>query len=129
MFPQSKEVMSYVSGKTISTILVQELASHYTKHMIDAMKTVPFCIATDGGNDRAMELTLYPILVTYFDKSAFQIQTSLLSVPSLNKDSTGHNIAGLLIEEFLNFGIPWKNCIGITTDNANVMIGTTNGIS
>ena len=34
----------------------------------------------------------------------------------------------MLIEEFLNFGIPWKNCIGITTDNANVMIGTTNGV-
>ena len=96
--------------------------------MIDAMRTVPFCIATDGGNDRAMELTLYPILVTYFDKSASQVQTSVLSVPSLNKDSTGHNIAGLLIEEFLNFEIPWKNCIGITTDNANVMIGTTNGV-
>ena len=76
MFPQSKEVMSYASGRTKTTILVQELASHYTKHMIDAMRTGPFCIATDGGNDRAMELTLYPILVTYFDKSAFQIQTS-----------------------------------------------------
>ena len=52
MFPQSKEVMSYVSGRTKTTILVQELASHNTRHMIDAMKTVPFCIATDGGNDR-----------------------------------------------------------------------------
>ena len=51
-----------------------------------------------------------------------------MSVPSLNKNSTGHNIAGLFIEEFLNFGISWKNCIGITTDNANVMIGTTNGV-
>ena len=58
MFPQLKEVMSYASGRTKTTILVQELASHYTKHMIDAMRTVPFCIATDGGNDRAMELTL-----------------------------------------------------------------------
>ena len=96
--------------------------------MIDAMRTVPFCIAADGGNDRAMQLTWYPILVTYFDKSAFQIQTSLLSVPNLNKDSTGHNIAGLLIEEFFNFKIPWKNCTGITTDNANVMIGSTNGV-
>ena len=32
MFPQSKEVMSYTSGRTKTTILVQELASHYTKH-------------------------------------------------------------------------------------------------
>ena len=79
MFPQSKEVMSYASERTKTTILVQELASHYTKHMIDAMRTGPFCIATDCENDRAMELTLYPILVTYFDKSAYQIQTSLVS--------------------------------------------------
>lgn len=92
----------------------------------------PFSLATDGGSDKAVEFTLYPLVVTYYSHAHQQMRTAMLSVPSLDDAGTGKNIAKLVLDELHTLGITdevfAKNCIAIATDNAAVMVGTKEGL-
>lgn len=90
------------------------------------MKKVPFCVATDGSNDG--ERNLYPIIVTYFKEESGEVQNNVLAVPILKADSTGENIANLVLQNLKMFNIPVKNCVGLVADNAPVMMGKKSGV-
>ena len=70
---------------------------------------------------------MYPIVVTCFDSSAEQISVKLLSLPIIEKNSPGENIANLIIQDFKKCNIPFENCIALGSDNTKVMIGNKKG--
>ena len=51
----------------------------------------------------------------------------LLSLPNLELDATGENIAGLINKSFTKLGVPRKNCVAFGCDNASVMTGCNKG--
>lgn len=65
----------------------------------------------------------------FYDHSKEKITTELLSVSSLNTNtSTGENIFNMISNELLQLGIPWANVIGFVSDNASVMMGSKKGV-
>lgn len=127
MFPNSPEVKKYACGRTKTNYLVKEIAGQFSGKIIDILKNNLFSIATDGSND-ITENQMYPLVVTYFDGVSKKIRCNLLSLPVLTVDSTGENIAELINEEFSSHNIPWENCLSLSCDNANVMLGKKRGV-
>ena len=124
MFPDSAIARSFSCGRTKATAITKTLAQDRTDTLVEALKNGPFSVSTDGSND---DYKLYPIVVRYFNSEVGKISTSLLALPCLKGDSTGVNIANLIISEFSKKSIPWENCISFSTDNAPVMVGRTSG--
>ena len=79
------------------------------------MKSWLFSIATDGSNDRGDKL--YPLVVRYSENG--NARTKLLTLLECTERGTGENIAKMIVNKFDEKGIPWRNCIAFTTDNAN----------
>ena len=45
---------------------------------------------------------MYPIVMTFFDELVGQVTSKFLSLPSLEGDITGENIASLIIQDLMN---------------------------
>ena len=125
-FPKSDEVKKFSSARTKTTCLVHEMARDAQNKMISAMKTGPFAISTDGSH--TSDSKLYPIVINFYDDVEKQIVCSLFSIPNLQTQSTGENIAKLLTSEMKKHDIPWKNCTALGSDNAAVMVGIRKGV-
>ncbi|XP_038065360.1 uncharacterized protein LOC119735640 [Patiria miniata] len=125
-FPNSEEVKKFSSARTKTTCLVHEMAKDGQSRMISSMKASPFAISTDGSNTSSSKL--YPIVVNYYDSEVKQVVCSLLSMTELEDQSTGENIAKLLITELKKHDVPWQNCTALGSDNASVMVGRLKGV-
>lgn len=126
MFPDSKEAKNYACARTKTTAIVKEMADNAIDEVISHLKHTPFSVATDGSNDASKDAKLYPIVVTFCDRT---VRTALLAMPALEGDSTGRNIGALVVDTLKSKNIPLQNCIGMACDNAPVMIGTKNGVA
>ena len=72
---------------------------------------------------------MYPIVVTCRKSDEQEVETALLSVPVLEKDATGENIANLILEALKIAEVPFENCLALGVDNAPVMIGENAGVA
>lgn len=90
------------------------------------LQNQPFAIATDGSNGTDK---MYPLVVTFFNEETCRVENALLCAPSLSGDSTGKNIANLIVQSLTSRNLPLENCIGFECDNANVMVGKKNGVA
>ena len=88
VFHDSKIAQSFASGRTKSTSIVKELASHRQKSLIDRMKAAPFTISTDGSTDQAGEKT-FPIVARTVDPDTLRVSSELLALPELHGSATG----------------------------------------
>ena len=61
-----------------------------TQEIVTRLQNGPFCLSTDGSNDTSSKL--YSIVVTFYDAVQENVTSSVLSVPALERDSTGRNI-------------------------------------
>lgn len=126
MFPESAEVKKFACGRTKAGHLVREIASDSTQKIANIIRDEAFTLATDGSNDT--DNHMYPVVVTFFDQCVGQVASKLLSLPCLEGESTGENIANLMIEELKKLNIPFENCVSLSCDNAPVMTGNRKGL-
>jgi hypothetical protein len=126
IFPNSDLAKKYGCARTKTTAIVECFSADSTNKLVENLKKVPFIISTDGSNDT--DSNLYPIVVTYFDEISARVQSRILAVPVLKGNSTGENIANLILQTLERFAIPVSNCIGLVADNAPVMMGCKSGV-
>lgn len=126
MFPKCDVAKQYSCGRTKTTAIVNEMALDAISHIVDCLQNGPFCLSTDGSTDSGSKL--YPLVVTYFDPKSQLIESSLLSIPALQGDSTGKNIGELLLTELKCLEVPYEHCVAFCSDNASVMVGAKNGV-
>ena len=127
MFPDSDIAKRYGCGRTKTGCMIGELARSSQSKIAEVLSSglTAFSVATDGSNDT--ESKLYPVVIRYHDPTTGRVDCCLLAVPNLTKDSTGENIADLIVETMAAHNIPWKNCIAFSSDNASVMTGRFKG--
>jgi len=125
MFPDSEVAKKYGSARTKTTSMITALADSTQSDVVKALKCQPFSVSTDGSNDSHSKL--YPVVVRYQNSVTGLVDCTLLSLPNLEFDATGENIAGLIDKCFTKLGVPWKNCVAIGCDNASVMTGCNKG--
>lgn len=127
MFPDSDIAKKYACARTKTSAIINEMARDADSQMIQILRKEPFAISTDGSNDR--DSKLYPVVVSFFNQESKTIENRLLSMENLEGDSTGANIANLLLGLLERHAIPVANCIAFSADNAPVMIGRKNGVA
>jgi len=66
MFPDSDTAQKYGCGHTKTACIIESLAKADSDGIAEVLKTSPFSIATDGGNDYGA-IKLYLAVVRYFD--------------------------------------------------------------
>ncbi|XP_074649019.1 zinc finger BED domain-containing protein 5-like [Tubulanus polymorphus] len=95
--------------------------------IIRRLRTQPFTHSTDGSNDDNHGKQ-YPIVVRLFNGITKNVDSELLSVPTIDGRSTGENIFKLLDSELRRNNIKWENCLALGLDNTNVNVGDKNGV-
>lgn len=125
-FPDSEIAKKFACGRTKTSAITHHLADNVKARLLRRMKDHAFTISTDGSNDAHSKL--YPIVVRSFDEEAGEVRSDVLSVPDCKDSATGRNIFELLNQELTPCGIAWSNCLGLGSDNANVMTGSKGGV-
>ena len=64
MFPKCEDAKRYGCGRTKTTAIVGEMATHTGNTMAEALKRRAFAISVDGSNDSGSQM--YPIVATYY---------------------------------------------------------------
>ena len=125
MFPDSELAKKYGSAHTTTTCTISALARSSHSNVVSALERQPFSVSTDGSNDS--DFKLYPIVVRYQNSVTGHVECTLLSLPNLELDATGENIAGIIDKSFTQLGVPWANCVAFGYDNVSVMTGRNKG--
>lgn len=109
-----------------TNIIKNILAPHFYQELVDDIGDQEYSVLIDESTDVSVS-KLLGVTVRYFSKSVKKIISTFLGLVEL-EDGTANNIVnGLkLLLSGLNLNI--KKLIGIGTDNASVMTGTTNGV-
>ncbi|KAL8593255.1 hypothetical protein ACOMHN_009909 [Nucella lapillus] len=125
MFPNSEIAQRYGCARTKTTSLLQTCSSTHQDALAEQMKNGPFIIGTDGSQEGTEKF--YPIVLRTLTPAG-TITTELLANPTCDESATGENIFGLLDRCLGRYDIPWKNCVALMCDNANVMTGRNKGV-
>nr|XP_042911401.1 uncharacterized protein LOC122272173 [Parasteatoda tepidariorum] len=127
MFPNDGIAKKYAAGRTKTTAIINEMATMEKESVVEILKESPFSVSTDGSNKS--DVKLYPLVVTYYNEKSMIIESTLMSVPNLEGDSTDINIANLILRELNANDIPFENCLSLGADNAPVMIGEKTAVA
>ena len=99
--------------------------------LFNICKTHPFSLGTDGSNDTGLE-KMNRVCLKILDVNRSKKVTS----HSLNMCLTSGKNASIaacifdkINEKVIEYGLPWENCVNLSVDNANAMIGRTNSIA
>lgn len=127
MFPDSATAQNFKCKRTKSThILCNSIAPFYHQQVTKLCQNEKFCIMIDESNDKGDDKCMV-ILVRIFDTNTASITTKFIGIPICNF-STAADLFEKLNTLFKERDIPWENCIGYISDNANVMIGKKNSV-
>lgn len=121
MFPKADEAKRYACGRTKTTAIVGEMAANAEVPMLDALKRRAFSIAVDGTSNRDSQL--YPIVATYYVEETRKVESRLLCLETIEGEASGRKIGNLILDVLKSRDLPIANCLAMSADNANVVIG------
>ena len=132
VFPDRKIAKKYAARRKKTTaILNKSLAPHCLNYIVEHCKVHPYSVGTDGSNDTGIE-KMNPICVQIFDVNRSRTVTTHfldMCVTSGVGSATAEGIFTAIEEVFENNRIPWENCVSLSVDNTNTMIGKNNSIA
>ena len=131
-FPDSKIAQKYSSRRTKTTAMINKsFAPHCIEYIAEHCKHNAYSVGTDGSNDTGLE-KMNPICVKIFDVKRSKTVTNHfldMCLTSGTNCSTAEGIFTAIDEAFEKNKIPWENCVSLSVDNTNTMIGKNNSIA
>ncbi|GBO45718.1 hypothetical protein AVEN_167665-1 [Araneus ventricosus] len=124
MFPNSESAIKYGCARAKTSAIIAEMGKTEKNAILSTLMKVPFSILTDGSNKGD-----FYWVVTFCNEETQKIESSLLSTSALEGNSTGINIANLILNELKSNNIPLENCLALSADNAPMMIGKKVGVA
>ena len=132
IFPDSKIAASYSCGRTkTSCILNEALAPQCHKYIIEHCQTHPYSVGTDGSNDTGVA-KMNPVSIRLFDINRSKTVTNHFFDMCLTKGEDGakaYKIFEAIEETFTRDSMLWTNCVSLSIDNTNTMIGANNSVA
>ena len=132
VFPDSNIAKNYTSRRTKTTSIINEaFAPHCREYLIQHCKTHPFSVGTDGPNNAGHE-KMNPICLQIFDVNRSKKVTSHflnMCLTSGKNASTAACIFDKINNKFTEYGLPWENCVRLSVNNTNAMIGRKNSVA
>ena len=121
MFPDSKIAAKYGCAATKTACIINHaIAPSLHSHLLDLLRAEPFSLSVDGSSDTGTE-SMYPLVVKVYDINRGEI-SSLFWNMALISDCSAAGIFQKVSDIFEKESIPWENCIGLSLDNACVIM-------
>ena len=132
VFPDSNIAQSYASGRTkTSAILNEAIAPKCHQYIVNHCKEHPYNVGTDGSNDTRTE-KMNPVSIRIFDINRSKTVTNHFFDMCLTQgehSAKAYKIFEAIDEKFANESMPWNNCVSLSIDNTNAMIGKNNSVA
>ena len=132
IFPDSSIASSYSCGRTKSSAILNEaLAPQCHKYVVEHCKTHPYSVGTDGSNDTGVE-KMNPASIRIFDLSRSKTVTNHFFDMCLTEGEHGakaFKIFEAIEEKFTKDSMLWSNCVSLSIDNTNTMIGRNDSVA
>lgn len=109
-----------------TNIIKNVLAPHFYQELVADIKDQEYSLLIDESTDISVS-KLLGVTVRYFSESLKKIISTFLGLVEL-EDGTAASIVNALKSLLAGLNLNIKKLIGIGTDNASVMTGTTNGV-
>ena len=127
MFPDSKIAATYGCEATKTACIINHaIAPSLHSYILDLLRAEPSSLFVDGSSDTGTE-SMYPLVVTIYDVNKGEI-SSLFWNMALVSDCSAAGMFHRVSDIFEKESSPWKNCIGLSLDNASVNMRKHKGL-
>ena len=128
VFPDSKIAKRYAASRTKTMAIINEsFAPHCRNYIVEHCKVHPYSLGTDGSNDSGID-KMNPICIKIFDANRSKTITCHFFDMCLTSGvdcAKAAVIFSSIEKKFEVYEIPWENCISLSVDNTNSMIGNS----
>lgn len=132
IFPDSKIASSYSCAKTKTfAILNEAFAPDCHNYVVEHCKTHAYSVGHDGSNDTGVQ-KMNPVSIRLFDINRSKVVTDHffnMCVTEGEDCCKAFKIFEAIEECFQEDGMPWSNCVSLSVDNTNSMIGRNNSVA
>lgn len=132
VFPDSKIANSYRSARTKTRAILNEaIGSHCHNQVNEFCKLHPYSVGTDGSSDTGTK-KMNPVTVRIFDVNRSKVVTNhflSMCVTSGEDCCKALTIFEAIEKAFNDDLMPWCNCISLSVDNTNAMVGKKNSVA
>ena len=132
IFPDSNIAKKNAMCRKKTTAIINETFGPYCHdYIVEHCKTHPFTVGTDGSNDTGIE-KMNPVTIKLFDTKRSKTITNHFFDMCLTSGEDGAKafaIFDAIDKCFTKDEMPWSNCVCLSVDNTNAMIGVNNSVA
>ena len=132
IFPDSKIASSYSCAKTKTFAILNEgFAPDCHSYIVEHCKTHAYSVGHDGSNDTGLQ-KMNPVSIRIFDVKRSKFVTDHFFNMCITEGEDcckPYKIFESIERCFVEDGMPWPNCVSLSVDNTNSMIGRNNSVA
>ena len=132
IFPDSKIASSYSCAKTKTfAILNEALAPDCHNYIVEHCKTHAYSVGHDGSNDTGVA-KMNPVSIRIFDINRSKVVTDHFCNMYITEGEDcckAFKIFESIEKCFEEDKMPWSNCVSLSVDNTNSMVGRHNSVA
>ena len=132
IFTDSKIASSYLCAETKTFTIVNEtFAPHCLDYIVKHCKTHPYSVDHDGSNNTGIQ-KMDPVSIRVFDvkwsKTARDQFFNMCLTEGVDS-AKSYKIFEAIEASFGKEDMPWSNCVALSVDNTNAMVGRNNSVA